>query len=278
MAPADECVLENGGISELAIEPSMLRRMAQLNLADDIKDYIPYTTGFSALVYLAFAVVNYFMLDPNYAVSATVAAFATAVIFFAFSYVVMKFPPPTKRIHSLQTGVVIIMHVNAMFFVALTDGMMLEMAAAILIVGVGCYFSSILWAFFTILFFVASDLVLLNVATITYDPAKFTLMVVTASSFAMIVFHFRLKTAVKMERLIQQDKHHLHQLEEAYTKIKTLGGLLPICASCKNVRDDSGYWSSVEEYVSQRSTATFTHGICPECLQRDYSEYIDEDP
>jgi hypothetical protein len=40
---------------------------------------------------------------------------------------------------------------------------------------------------------------------------------------------------------------------------------LPICASCKKIRDDKGYWTQVEEYVSQHSQASFTHGICPEC-------------
>jgi hypothetical protein len=48
--------------------------------------------------------------------------------------------------------------------------------------------------------------------------------------------------------------------------------LLPICASCKKIRDDKGYWSQVESYIQKHSDATFTHGICPDCIQKLYPD------
>ena len=57
-------------------------------------------------------------------------------------------------------------------------------------------------------------------------------------------------------------------LEDALTHAKTLSGLLPICASCKSVRDDRGYWSQIETYVRQRSEVDFSPGLCPECCAR----------
>ena len=54
----------------------------------------------------------------------------------------------------------------------------------------------------------------------------------------------------------------------ALDKVKTLHGLLPICAWCKRIRDDKGYWSQVEAYVHEHTGADFTHGICPECLEQ----------
>jgi GAF domain-containing protein len=57
-------------------------------------------------------------------------------------------------------------------------------------------------------------------------------------------------------------------LAEALEHIKTLQGLLPICAWCKRIRDDGGYWNQVETYVMARTNAEFTHGICPECLEK----------
>jgi PAS domain S-box-containing protein len=63
------------------------------------------------------------------------------------------------------------------------------------------------------------------------------------------------------------------ELTEALGNIKTLRGLLPICASCKKIRDDRGYWQKVESYISDHTQAEFTHGICPECLRRLYPEY-----
>lgn len=65
----------------------------------------------------------------------------------------------------------------------------------------------------------------------------------------------------------------IQELTDALNNIKTLTGLLPICASCKKIRDDRGYWQMVELYISEHTGAEFTHGICPECLTRLYPEY-----
>ncbi len=62
------------------------------------------------------------------------------------------------------------------------------------------------------------------------------------------------------------------ELRGSLAKIKTLSGLLPICASCKRIRDDQGYWSQVEHYLSEHTAAQFSHGLCPECLQKLYPE------
>lgn len=60
----------------------------------------------------------------------------------------------------------------------------------------------------------------------------------------------------------------LARLEKSLKEIRTLRGLLPICAWCKNIRDDKGYWQKVESYISGNTDAVFTHGICPACLER----------
>jgi YesN/AraC family two-component response regulator len=61
------------------------------------------------------------------------------------------------------------------------------------------------------------------------------------------------------------------ELEEALDKVKLLSGLIPICASCKKIRDDEGYWNQLEAYISAHSEAVFSHSICPECTERLYS-------
>lgn len=62
-------------------------------------------------------------------------------------------------------------------------------------------------------------------------------------------------------------------LQNALSQVKTLRGLLPICSYCKKIRDDQGYWNSVEKYIHERSTVEFSHGICPDCLQEHHPEY-----
>ena len=64
-------------------------------------------------------------------------------------------------------------------------------------------------------------------------------------------------------------------LQEKETEIKHLRGMLPICASCKKIRDDKGYWKQIESYIRDHSEAEFSHGICPECLEKLYPEYSD---
>jgi len=61
-----------------------------------------------------------------------------------------------------------------------------------------------------------------------------------------------------------------HQLEDALHNVKTLKGLLPICAWCRKVREDEGYWSALESYVSAHTSTTFTHGICPDCQAKHF--------
>ncbi|MBP7149377.1 MAG: response regulator [Acidobacteria bacterium] len=55
------------------------------------------------------------------------------------------------------------------------------------------------------------------------------------------------------------------ELQEALDRVRRLSGLLPICAACKRIRDDRGYWTEIERYIQERSDASFSHGICPEC-------------
>jgi PAS domain S-box-containing protein len=72
------------------------------------------------------------------------------------------------------------------------------------------------------------------------------------------------------KRLEEQRDHFVLRLQQALENVQTLSGLLPICASCKKIRDDSGYWQQVEGYIMQHSDAKFTHSVCPECLVRLY--------
>ena len=76
-------------------------------------------------------------------------------------------------------------------------------------------------------------------------------------------------TQRKLAEEALKEKHH--KLLEALKEIKILSGLLPICASCKKIRDDNGYWNQIESYINQHSEAEFSHSICPDCTQQLYS-------
>lgn len=77
----------------------------------------------------------------------------------------------------------------------------------------------------------------------------------------------------EQKRADEERQQLIKKLSDALRQVKTLNGLLPICASCKRIRDDKGYWQQVETYICSHSNASFTHGICPECVQKFKSRY-----
>lgn len=62
--------------------------------------------------------------------------------------------------------------------------------------------------------------------------------------------------------------------KEAQSNIKALHGLLPICSACKKIRDDTGYWNRLEEYITDHSEAVFNHSMCPECFEVHYPDFV----
>jgi hypothetical protein len=66
------------------------------------------------------------------------------------------------------------------------------------------------------------------------------------------------------------------ELKEALDEVKTLSGLLPICSSCKKIRDDHGYWKQIDAYLTSHSDLLFSHGICPDCIKELYPEVYEE--
>ncbi len=75
---------------------------------------------------------------------------------------------------------------------------------------------------------------------------------------------------IEREQLIQE-------LQAALATVKRLSGLLPICAGCKKIRDDRGYWTQVEQYIQEHTDVDFNHGICPECAEKLYSDFLEKE-
>ena len=103
------------------------------------------------------------------------------------------------------------------------------------------------------------------------DFGSFTLADVFNKYLKEIVFFLLFLTCILifMARII----HLNDSLRRALSEVRTLRGFLPICASCKKIRDDSGYWNRIETYISHHSEAEFSHSICPDCAQKLQDEY-----
>jgi PAS domain S-box-containing protein len=83
---------------------------------------------------------------------------------------------------------------------------------------------------------------------------------------------------ITFRKQVEEERRKLiHDLQDALAKIRRLRGLLPICSSCKKIRDDKGYWNQLETYILEHSEAEFTHGLCPDCMKNLYGVSVDED-
>jgi sigma-B regulation protein RsbU (phosphoserine phosphatase) len=85
----------------------------------------------------------------------------------------------------------------------------------------------------------------------------------------------RLQVGVQMVSLQLELGEKVKELQIALEQVKSLQGLLPICAYCKKIRDDQNYWHAVENYISANSDVHFTHGICPDCYQKVSKSQVD---
>ena len=75
------------------------------------------------------------------------------------------------------------------------------------------------------------------------------------------------------KRVFEEREKLIVELEKALSDVRKLGGLLPICSSCKKIRNDEGYWQQIEVYIKEHSEADFSHGICPDCVKKLYPEF-----
>ncbi|HGY54972.1 MAG TPA: histidine kinase [Caldithrix abyssi] len=114
-----------------------------------------------------------------------------------------------------------------------------------------------------------------------WKTSWFRLLVIIATVLLIYgVYKYRVRNLEaqkrKLEYSVQQRTWELvkqkEQLEEALEKVNTLGGLLPICSSCKKIRDDKGYWQQIEFYIRDHSDADFSHSLCPECAAKLYPQ------
>jgi phosphoserine phosphatase RsbU/P len=88
----------------------------------------------------------------------------------------------------------------------------------------------------------------------------------------------RIEVGRRMIEMRFELNEKVKQLKQALAEVRTLKGIVPICANCKNVRDDQGYWNRVESYLNEHTEADFTHAVCPDCMKRLYPQFeVDSD-
>jgi len=95
--------------------------------------------------------------------------------------------------------------------------------------------------------------------------------------FLLIITTILLITTKKIIKINKEKQKLIEDLQKALNEIKTLSGFIPICSSCKKIRDDHGYWEQIESYIKNHSNAEFTHSLCPDCVEKLYPEFAIRD-
>lgn len=85
----------------------------------------------------------------------------------------------------------------------------------------------------------------------------------------------RVRTHVALRLALEEQQRLNAELRAAIDRVKILEGIIPICANCKKIRDDDGFWTAVESYISEHTSALFSHSLCPECAQELFPERDD---
>lgn len=102
---------------------------------------------------------------------------------------------------------------------------------------------------------------------------SFLLVLLLSPILYFFVYQPLFKQFEKQKRLRKEKEEIVEQLKKAFTEIRVLRGIIPICAHCKKIRDDQGFWNQVESYVQKHSEAQFSHGICPDCRKEHYPKF-----
>jgi len=98
------------------------------------------------------------------------------------------------------------------------------------------------------------------------------LSIITFPSIYILVFRPMQMHISKYRQAERQKEELIKELQNALDEVKTLKGIIPICSSCKSMRDDKGYWQKVESYIQNHSDAVFSHGLCHDCIRKIYPD------
>lgn len=261
-----------------------------VNIKERVEDALPllsanderkvYDSAASdALFYAGIGVaVTYFVLTIGHAI-AVPPAYRTPMVAFALlgfigssavAVYCRRHNPPLWLANPLCLWLIGIIAINSALHLGLSGEIKHSSNLAFVVVAAGCLFLSREW------WALAITGIVLTWAVVTYqcvaapDWTHYGFMQIISVCLSGTVLEVRRRGVLLNGRLRLADAIRLQELEAALQEVKLLEGLIPICAWCKKVRDDTGFWEEVESYIANRTSASFTHGLCPTCDEKHF--------
>jgi hypothetical protein len=258
--------------SQITLKPGELVRHVQISLDESHRELAFFRAGLIGLLYLLLTAFNWLLLDDDVRSTAVVFSSIVVICFAAISIFHRRVSYPAAQTNLITFVELMILQADAIAFSLVTEGLMDGFGVYMVIVGAGIFITSTRWLLTTIGMLAGTWAlaVLWSQADLVYY--REALMLGSALFCSYFFYAMRIRSATRLGEHQLMEQKYKESLEYALIHIDTLSGLLPICASCKNIRDDKGDWSQIETYVSERSRVEFTHSVCPECQKVLYPE------
>lgn len=248
--------------------PEVLESAFQKELGRAMHGTLLHGIGPFGLFFLALAVSHYLLNRPGVAFPMAVLSAVTGAVLLALVPVLRRVSVPKSSLHPLAMVLVLFVAANPIVHQALSGHSFHASTLMLVLVVSGYMVLRTNW------YFLVNATVLLAWLGLTLKAGfgRLELHFLIGLLSALFVGFMLLRTR---RAFIWEGVRRRERLREALKRVDTLKGLIPICASCKKVRDDHGFWNQVEVYVQAHSEAEFTHGICPECATRMKAEWND---
>lgn len=235
----------------------------QTALDRSVSDAMSPIAGAVAVLFAALAVLDWMVLPPPTRGPVTLGAVTTSLFALSISIIARRLPFESRATYPLCFALVFVLNFDSVLFSYFTSNSMSIYGTGIALVGVGFFVMHRAWAIAIALSMLLQIAIPIVLGRTTIEPLVFYSILFSAGTMAVVTNALRMRHIARLE-------NQRHELETALAQIKHLKGLLPICAACKRIRDDQGYWTQLEAYISDHSEAEFTHGICPECREQRY--------
>lgn len=258
--------------TKVEIPRDSIRSAAQRALDDTHRELITLRNITIGLIYFVLAIVNYFTLDAEIAPLMSLAAALTGVAFIIASFYHKNSVYKNHLCNWFLFAEVVVLQLDGMLFLVATSDALNSYGVFVTIMGIGFFASRWIWFSLSVTFLMVSWLAILLLFQHPFELQSEGIMSFSAIITAAFFYYLRLRSAQHQAESRLAQEAYQHKLEAAVVQIETLEGLLPICASCKDIRDDAGNWQQVEAYVGQRTNVEFSHSVCPDCRNKLYPE------
>ena len=226
---------------------------------------------FVAGAYVVLAAFDFFALPEGLSNPTTLLALLVAGVFSGLAVFHRRSSYPATQSNGWMFLELVLLQANGLAFLVLTDNMMNGFGVYLLLIAAGFFMTRWGWLLAGFAFVSISWSLVLVQQQFDFGTVE-ALMLVAALLGGLFFFMSRQRAATSLGVHELRESNYRDALESALGHIETLRGLLPICASCKSIRDEAGSWQSIERYVGQRSPVEFTHSLCPPCIDRLYPD------